>query len=345
MDGTRNPLFHLPRRMPRGCIVHMEEREMNDTALGKKLGIPKWKIPLRKQLWNDRYLYLFVIPGVAWFLVFHYQPMYGVLIAFKDYDIIKGVFSSPWVGLAHFQELFHSPNFPILLRNTIAISLLKLIFVFPAPIFLALLINEVRNTIFKRVAQTISYLPFFVSWVVVAGIWYELFSVDGGLINNVLIRLHLIHEPVFWFGTPNYFWGIIVASDMWKVVGFGTIIYLASIASVNPELFESAIMDGANRFRQIWHILIPAIRPIIILLFILNIGQIMNAGFEQIYVMQNNMVLDKSEIIDTYVLKVGVFRANYELATAVGLFKSSIGMFLLFTTNFIVKKLGEDGIF
>jgi len=300
---------------------------------------------LGKELWNNRYLYLFVLPGVVWFLVFCYQPMYGVLIAFKDYDILKGVFASEWVGFDNFREFFTSPNFSVIMTNSIAISLLKLLFGFPAPILLAVLLNEVRNMVFKRVAQTISYLPFFVSWVVVAGIWYELFSTDGGVVNNLLVSLGFSKEPIFWFGDPNLIWGMIVASDVWKGIGFGTIIYLASIMSVNTELYESAVIDGANRLKQIWHITIPAIRPTIILLFILNMAGILDAGFEQVYVMQNPMLLDKAEIIDTYVMKMGIFRAQYELATAVGVFKSVIGMIALFTLNFLIKKTGEDGIF
>lgn len=302
-------------------------------------------ISLRKELWNNRYLYLFVLPGLVWFLIFCYQPMYGVVIAFKDYDIIKGVFASEWVGFANFQAFFESPNFAVIMRNSIAISLLKLVFGFPAPIILAILLNEVRNIVFKRVAQTISYLPFFVSWVVVAGIWYELFSTDGGIVNQVLQALGIIREPVFWFGSENLIWGMLVASDVWKGIGFGTIIYLASIVSVNTDLYESAVIDGANRFKQIWHITLPAIRPTIILLFILNMAGILDAGFEQVYVMQNPMVLGKAEIIDTYVMKMGIFRAQYELATAVGVFKSVIGMIALFTLNYLIKKTGEEGIF
>lgn len=303
------------------------------------------KSTLARELWNNRYLYLFVVPGVIWFLIFSYTPMYGVLIAFKKYDIIKGVLASEWVGLQHFRFFFNSPNFRQLMTNTIGISLLKMVFGFPAPIVLALLLNEVRNMIFKRVAQTISYLPFFVSWVVVAGIWYELFSIDGGVVNNALMRIGLIREPIFWFGRPDLFWGMIVFSDVWKGIGFGTIIYLAAIASVNPEQYESAVIDGASRVRQIWHITLPAIRPTIILLLILSMSGILDAGFEQVYVMTNSMVLDRAEIIDTYVLKTGIFRANYELATAVGLFKAIVGLAALLLVNYIVKKLGQDGIF
>lgn len=314
---------------------------MVDTTVSKHLN----KHSLRKELWNNKYLYLFVLPGIVWFLIFCYQPMYGVIIAFKDYDIQEGVFASEWVGLANFKEFFNSPNFKVVMTNSIAISLLKMLFGFPAPILLAILLNEVRSVVFKRVAQTISYLPFFVSWVVVAGIWYELFSTDGGVINSFLMSLGVINEPIFWFGNKDLFWGMVVASDVWKGIGFGTIIYLASIVSVNTDQFESAVLDGANRFKQIWHITLPAIRPTIILLFILNMAGILDAGFEQVYVMQNPMLLEKAEIIDTYVMKMGIFRAQYELAAAVGVFKSVVGMIALFTINFFVKKLGEDGIF
>lgn len=303
------------------------------------------KASLGRELWNNKYLYLFILPGVIWFLIFCYQPMYGVLIAFKEYDIAKGVFASKWIGFKYFTDFLTDSNFKNIMVNTLGISLLKLIFGFPAPIILALLLNEVKNTAFKRVAQTISYLPFFVSWVVVAGIWYELLSIDdGSVVNTVLMNIGIIKEPVFWFGDQRYFWGLIVISDVWKGVGFGTIIYLASISGINTELYEAAIIDGADRFKQALHITLPSIRPTIILLFILSIGGLMNAGFDQVYVMGNPMVADKSEIIDTYVMKTGVFGGHYEIATAIGLFKSVLSMVLLFTTNFVIKLFGEEGI-
>lgn len=303
------------------------------------------KSSLFREIWSNKWLYIFVIPGVLWFLIFCYQPMYGILIAFKKYDIARGVFASQWIGFKHFIDFFNDTNFRNIMINTVGISLLKMIFGFPAPIILALLLNEVRNVIFKRITQTISYLPFFVSWVVVFGVWYELLSVDDvGLINSLLRNIGLIKESVFWFGDPKYFWGIVVISDIWKGVGFGTIIYLAALSGINPEIYESALIDGASKLRQVWHITLPSIRPTILMLFIFGIGGLLNAGFDQIFVMQNPMVAERSEIIDTYVATRGIFRANYELATAIGLFKSVIGVILLFSTNFIVKILGEEGV-
>jgi len=313
---------------------------------------PGLKTPLAKKdrslishFWRNKYLYLFILPGLVWFLIFCYQPMYGLLIAFKDYDIAEGIMASKWVGFKYFVEFFQEPNFKNIMTNTICISLLKLVFSFPAPIILALLINEVTNMKYKRVVQTISYLPFFVSWVVVAGIWYELLTIDyGGFVNTLLQELGLIKEPIFWFGDPKYFWGIVVVSDIWKGVGFGTIIYLAALAGINQELYESAVIDGAGKMRQTWYITLPGIKPTIILLFIMGIGNFLNAGFEQIYVLQNPAIAERAEIIDTYVMTAGIFRSNYEIATAVGIFKSVIGVILLFTTNFLVKLTGEEGI-
>lgn len=300
---------------------------------------------MRKEIWNDRYLYLFVIPGVVWFLIFCYQPMYGLLIAFKDYDIVKGVFNSEWVGLRYFKDFFNDYNFNSIMVNTIAISLLKLVIGFPAPILLALMLNEVRARAFKRLTQTISYLPFFVSWVVVSGIWYELLTVDqGGIVNTLLMKIGLIHEPIFWFGKPGYFWGLVVASDIWKGIGWGSIIYLAALSGVDAELYEAAVVDGANRWRQTWHITLPGIRGAIIILFILSVGSILNAGFDQIYVLQNPAVMERAEIIDTYVMTTGIFKANYSIATAVGLFKSVVGLIMLLLVNMVVKLLGEEGV-
>ncbi|OUS77104.1 protein lplB [Paenibacillus sp. MY03] len=300
---------------------------------------------MSKGIWNDRYLYLFVIPGVIWFLIFCYQPMYGVLIAFKDYDIVAGVYNSEWVGLKYFSDFFHDFNFNSIMINTIAISLLKLLIGFPAPIILALLLNEVKKKMFKRITQTVTYLPFFVSWVVVSGIWYELLTVDqGGIVNTFLMNIGLLKEPVFWFGNPDYFWGLVVASDIWKGIGWGSIIYLAALSGVDVDLYEAAVMDGASRWKQTWHITLPGIRSTIIILFILNVGSILNAGFDQIYVMQNPAVMDRAQIIDTYVMTTGIFQANYSIAAAVGLFKSIVGLIMLLLVNALVKILGEEGV-
>ncbi len=300
---------------------------------------------MSRGIWNDRFLYLFVVPGVIWFLVFCHQPMYGLLIAFKDYDIVKGVFHSEWVGLKYFTDFFYDYNFNSIMINTIAISLLKLIIGFPAPIILALMLNELRSRTFKRMSQTIFYLPFFVSWVVVSGIWYELLTFDeGGIVNTFLMNVGLIGEPILWFGKPEYFWGLVVASDIWKGIGWGSIIYLAALSGVDSELYEASVMDGANRWRQTWHITLPGIRSAILILFILSVGSILNAGFDQIYVMQNPAVMERAQIIDTYVMTTGIFKANYSIATAVGLFKSVVGLIMLLLVNWVVKLLGEEGV-
>ncbi len=300
---------------------------------------------MSRGIWNDRFLYLFIVPGVIWFLVFCYQPMYGLLIAFKDYDIVKGVFHSEWVGLKYFTDFFYDYNFNSIMINTIAISLLKLIIGFPAPIILALMLNELRSRTFKRMSQTIFYLPFFVSWVVVSGIWYELLTFDeGGIVNTFLMNVGLIGEPILWFGKPEYFWGLVVASDIWKGIGWGSIIYLAALSGVDSELYEASVMDGANRWRQTWHITLPGIRSAILILFILSVGSILNAGFDQIYVMQNPAVMERAQIIDTYVMTTGIFKANYSIATAVGLFKSVVGLIMLLLVNWVVKLLGEEGV-
>lgn len=316
---------------------------MNELILKKQMRQGNLK-KLINEIWSNKWLYIFVVPGVIWFLIFCYQPMYGILIAFKKYEIHKGVFASEWVGFKYFFDFFTDPNFKSIMVNTLSISILKLIFGFPMPIILALLLNEVRNKTFKKVTQTISYLPFFISWVVAFGIWHDLLSIDGGVINNILMSLKLIDKPVFWFGRPQYFWGIIVISDIWKNVGFGTIIYLAAISGINPETYESAVIDGANKFRQIWHITLPFIRPTILMLLILGMGGILNAGFDQVFVMGNSAVASKSLIIDVYVVNRGIYGANYEIATAIGLFKSVVGVILLLTVNFAVKKFGEEGI-
>lgn len=298
----------------------------------------------RRYISNNKWLYLFLIPGVTWYFVFCYRPMYGILIAFMDYDIVSGVMGSKWVGIKHFLDFFRDYNFKSIMTNTIGISLLKLFFGFPAPILFALLLNEIKSNKFKRISQTISYLPYFVSWVVVAGIWYELFSMDGGVINTILVNLGFVEEQVHWFGRPEYFWGLVTVSDIWKNIGWNAIIYLAALSGIDPELYESSVLDGANRFQQTIYITLPCIRSTISVLFIFAVGNIMNAGFDQVYVMQNPAVNDRAQIIDTYVMLNGILGANYSVSTAVGLFKSVVGLAFLFITNKVIKALGQEGI-
>ncbi|MFD2614946.1 ABC transporter permease [Paenibacillus gansuensis] len=293
-------------------------------------------------------LQLMAIPAVLFILVFSYVPMYGLVMAFQDYDIFKGISGSPWVGFKHFNMFFDSSDFWLVMNNTLIISFLKLLFVFPAPIVLALMFNEVRNMVFKRVIQTITYLPHFISWVIVAGFVSSILAVDGGTLNSVLLKFNLINEPVNWLSIPEYFRTILISSGVWKEVGFGSIVYLAAIAGVNPHLYEAAAIDGASRIKQIFTITIPSIAPVIIIFLILAIGNILNAGFEDILVLTNNgnnsILTDVSEVIDTYVYRTGISELRYSFATAAGLFKSLINVILLVAANGIARKLGKQSL-
>ncbi|WP_183583894.1 ABC transporter permease [Paenibacillus rhizosphaerae] len=285
-------------------------------------------------------------PGILLLFVFCYLPMYGVLIAFKDYNLYRGFADSPWVGLKHFRMFFHSPDFWMIMRNTLVVSLLKLLISFPAPIILALMLNEVRKIAFKRVIQTVSYLPHFMSWVIVGGFVISMLSVDNGSINILLMKLHLIDEPVNWLSKPSYFWGILIGSNVWKDIGFSSIVYLAAIAGIDPHLYEAAAMDGAGRFRQIRSITLPSIMPVILIFLILAIGNVLNAGFEDILILTNNgvnaIVRDVSDVIDTYVYRTGIQTQRYSYASAVGLFKSVISVGLLIGANRLSRRFGQS---
>lgn len=286
---------------------------------------------------------LMVLPALALIFVFAYIPMYGVLMAFQDYSIFKGMAASPWVGFKHFQMFFESPEFLNVMRNTIVISLLKFFIGFPAPILLALMLNEVRNMAFKRVVQTVSYLPHFLSWVIVAGFAMSLLSTDNGSINILLQKFNLIEEPVSFLSIPEYFWGILVTTGVWKEIGFGSIVYLAAIAGVDPHMYEAADIDGASKFRQILTITLPTIMPVVTIFMILQIGNLLTAGFEDILLLGVNPVLrDVADVIDTYVYRVGIQNSRFSYATAVGLFKAVISVGLLTIANFVARKSGNS---
>lgn len=293
-------------------------------------------------------LQIMVIPAIIMVIIFSYIPMWGVLTAFQDYSPAKGFLGSEWVGFKHFRMFFNAPEFWQIMRNTIVISLLKLFIAFPAPIVLALMLNEVKNAAFKRLVQTVSYLPHFISWVIVSGFVISLLSVDNGSVNILLQKLNLIEEPVHWLSIPEYFWGILISSGIWKDIGFGSIVYLAAIAGVDPGMYEAASIDGAGRIRQLVSITIPAIAPVIIIFLILQVGQILNAGFEEILLLTNqgqNVVLRPvSETIDTYVYRVGIENYRFSYATAAGLFKSVISVGLLVIANWIARKLGDSSL-
>lgn len=285
---------------------------------------------------------LMVWPGLILLLVFHYMPMYGILTAFKDYNILKGFAASPWVGFKHFEAFFASRDFAHVMRNTIAIALLKLAIGFPAPILLALMLNEVRNRFFKRLVQSVTYLPYFLSWVIVSGLVISMLSVDNGSVNMALQGAGLTDAPINFLSIPKYFWAILVTTNVWKDIGFGSIVYLAAIAGIDPHLYEAAEMDGASRFKQVFLITLPSIVPVIVIFLILAIGNLLNAGFEDILLLAKNPLLrGVSDVIDTYVYRVGIENMRYSFATAVGLFKSVVSVLLLVLANQWARRSGN----
>ncbi|GLX69495.1 ABC transporter permease [Paenibacillus glycanilyticus] len=288
-------------------------------------------------------LQLMVIPALLLIFVFSYIPMYGVLTAFQNYNIFKGFLDSPWVGFKHFEMFFHAPEFERVMRNTIIISALKLLFGFPAPIVLALMLNEVKNMYFKRVVQTVSYLPHFLSWVIVSGFAMSILSVENGSLNILLESLHLIKEPISFLAIPEYFWTIIVTTGIWKEIGFSSIVYLAAIAGIDPNMYEAASIDGASRFKQIFMITIPTIMPVVIIFLILAIGNLLSAGFEDLLLLGVNPVLrDVSDVLDTYVYRTGITGQRFSYATAVGLFKAIISVGLLTFANLLARRTGNS---
>jgi len=295
-----------------------------------------------KYLTRDKYLYLLLLPGIVALFIFNYIPMYGVVIAFKEYNIFAGISKSPWVGFLQFERLFRNPDFSQVIVNTLLISTYKLIWGFPAPIILALLLNELRNKHFKKTAQTILYLPHFISWVIFAGLIVTFLNPTTGVVNDIIVRLG--GRKVDFLASKSMFRSILVITDIYKGVGWGTIVYLSAISGVDPTLYEAATVDGASRFRQVWHITLPAIRSVVVVLLILNLSNILNAGFDQVFLLYNPLVYEVGDIIDTYVYRKGLVDSNYSLASAAGLFKNGIAMILIVTTNSIVKRLGEEGL-
>ncbi|MCY9661680.1 ABC transporter permease subunit [Paenibacillus chondroitinus] len=291
---------------------------------------------------KKKYLYLLLLPCVVYFLVFNYVPMYGVLMAFKDFDFSKGIIHSPWVGFDNFKYMFGLSDFYKVFWNSFYLGVLRIVFGFPLPIILALLLNEMRNMAYQRLTQTIIYLPHFISWVVIGGILVNFLSPAWGLVNIFLKQLGI--DPVFFLADPHYFRPVVVLSSIWKESGWGSIIYLAAIAGINSELYESASIDGASRLQKIWYVTLPGIKSTIVILLILRLGQVMNNGFEQIFVLQNPMNLNVSEVFETYAYRVGILGGRFSFGTTVGLFTSVIGLIFLLAGNRIAKWLKEDGI-
>ncbi|MFC7681380.1 ABC transporter permease [Paenibacillus sp. GCM10028914] len=297
---------------------------------------------LWSDIWKEWDLYLLLVPGILFILLFKYTPMYGIVIAFKDFNIFTGFADSPWVGWKHFEKLFTSPDFALVFKNTVIISLLKILILFPLPIVIALMLNEMKKMIFKRTIQTVIYLPHFLSWVIVSGLFIDLLSTNGGLVNKLLVSLNL--EPIAFFLDNSVFRSVLVTSAGWKETGWSTIVYLAAFSTIDPVLYEAAKIDGAGKWKQLWHITLPGIAPIIILMFILRLGNILEAGTEQILVMYNPVVYKVSDVIGTYVYRQGLGNQDYSFTTAVGLFEAIISFTLVIVGNSLSKKYLQRGI-
>ncbi|MFW5437666.1 ABC transporter permease [Paenibacillus apiarius] len=304
-------------------------------------GNGRW-IRIWKVFWNERFLWLMALPGLLFFIVYKYLPMLGVAIAFKDYNLMLGIWDSKWVGLKHFYRIFDNPDIGRIFLNTLIISFYQIVFAFTIPIFLAIMIHEVSKRSFKRVLQTVFYMPHFLSWVVVAGIFYLMFQSDGA-VNNLLLDMGLSKIDIL--SNSDNFRFMLVLQVIWKESGWGTIIYLAALSSIDMELYEAAKMDGAGRLRQIWNITLPGIRSTIVVLFILRLGSVLDVGFEQIFLMLNPSVRDVGEVIETYVYQAGVVNGNFSFSTAVGLLKGLIGLIMIFGANKLAKRMGERGVF
>lgn len=308
-------------------------------SVPKKTWAQRWK----KLLKRDFHLILLCVPALIFIVTFDYGPMYGIQIAFKDYNSRRGIWGSEWVGLEHFLRFFNSPNFWSVLKNTLSISFYSLIASFPFPIFLALIINQLTNEKFKKVVQTVLYAPHFISVVVLCGMLHVFLSPSTGIINNVLASMGL--ERIYFLGKANLFDDVFVWSGIWQNSGWGMIIYLAALSSIDQELYEAAKIDGANKLKLIWHIEIPQIMPTIVIMLIMNVGRFMNVGFQKAFLLQNPLNLQKSEIIATYVYRMGMLQQQFDFSTAIGLFNNIVNIILLVTVNQICKKLNETSLF
>lgn len=298
-----------------------------------------------KRLFKQKSLICMSVPFVIWIFVFKYVPLWGWMIAFQHYRPNLGMFDQEWVGWSQFRFLFEDDSFLRVIRNTFAMAVIKLVLGFVTAITLAVLLNELRIAMFKRTVQTISYLPHFISWVVAANIISTSLSIDGGIVNQVLMWLHLIDKPIMWLGVGHYFWGILGISEVWKDVGWNTIVYLAAMTMIDPSQYEAAEIDGAGRFQRILRVTLPGLRPVIVILLIMNLGSILETGFEPQYLMGNGMNADFSENLEIFVLKYGISMGNFSLATAAGIFKTVISFILLFSANHIAKRVGDERLF
>ncbi|WYP26411.1 sugar ABC transporter permease [Alkalihalobacillus sp. FSL W8-0930] len=295
------------------------------------------------KLKKNKLIYLMIAPGILYFLIYKYFPMYGLIIAFQDYKPYLGITGSPWVGFAHFERLFQDPDFWMIFKNTIVLFILQLVIAFPIPIILALMLNEIRHQFYKKSIQTLIYIPHFMSWVVIVSISYVMLTLDGGIINSLLRAMGF--GPINFLLSEEWFRPMYILQIIWRESGWGTIIFLAAIAGVDPQLYEAAKIDGASRLRQIWHITLPSIRSVIIILLILKIGDVLELGFEHVYLLLNSSNRAVAEIFDTYVFTAGLQQGQFSYSTAVGFFKGIVGLILVIGANKLAKKYGEEGVY
>jgi ABC-type polysaccharide transport system permease subunit len=319
----------------------MELAAKGELAIKKAPEIKKRK--LLRTINSQKWLLLFVAPAVLLTFVFSYLPMFGNIIAFQDFDIVKGFFGSPFVGFKHFKELFNDPHSLLVIRNTVVLSTSNLILTFPAPIILALLLNELRSMVFKRTVQTISYLPHFISWVIILGFYKEMTSIDGGMINDIKMWLYG-GEPIMFQAKSGLFLPVVILSNVWKEIGWNTIIFLAALSGIDEGLYEAAAIDGAGKLKRAIHITIPCILPTIMILLILSLSHIFGTNFDQVYNLINVHIQDKVDVLETYVFTEGIEKARFPFATAVGLFQGVISFILVVVSNKLSKKYTEISI-
>ncbi|MDB5078108.1 MAG: sugar transporter permease [Chloroflexi bacterium] len=303
---------------------------------------PKTGAPLWQRMWRERWIYLLITPGLIYFVVFQYLPLLGNLIAFQDFSPFLGFFESPWVGLDNFARLFSDPDVGIAISNTLIISLLQIIFAFPIPIALAIMLNNMVSDKARRFLQSILYLPHFISWVIIISIFQQILGGDG-FINNLIRGTG--GQPLDIMSNPDFFKPLVVIQVVWKDSGWGTIIFLAALTAIDLSLYEAAVIDGANKWRRIWHITLPGIRSTIILLLVLRLGTILNTGFEQIFLQRNAVGAQAAEVLDTFVYFRGVQAGDWGFSTAVGLVKGLVGLILILGANKLARKFGEEGLF
>ncbi|WP_420808670.1 ABC transporter permease [Cohnella luojiensis] len=301
-------------------------------------------IALFKSLSRQKMLMLMSLPFLAWVIIFKYVPLWGWTIAFQKYRLGRDIFDQAWTGLDNFKFLFQEQQFYLVLRNTLVMSSINLVLGFVTAIVLALLLNELRRIYFKRTVQTISYLPHFISWVVAANIVQTALAPEG-IFNVLLLQFNMIDKPILWLGVGEYFWGILGVTEIWKNVGWNTIIYLAAITTIDPTQYEAAQIDGASRLQRMWHITLPGMKPVIVILLIMNLGHILESGFEPQYLLGNGMNVEYSENLDIFVLKYGIQMNNYGLATAAGMFKTVVSFIFLIVANNLAKRLGESRLY